>query len=136
MMWEKVKRLQGNRDLLRSAPNPATEAHKPRCGLHQLQDFYPETVAKILVSGGKTTFLLKSNEFPIEVSDHSNIPGLLILRIYCWIWRRQWSEFKQVVEYAGGGWWRNLSRAPAGQEEVTEPLAFYFNSSKHFFSGP
>ena len=79
MMWEKVKRLQGprNRDLLRSAPNPATEAHKPRCGLHQLQDFYPETVAKILVSGGKTTFLLKSNEFPIEVSDHSNIPGLL-----------------------------------------------------------
>ena len=31
-----------------------------------------------------------------------------------------------MVEYAGGGWWRNLSRAPAGQQEVTEPLAFYF----------
>ena len=59
----------------------------------------PFAVAKILVS----TFLLKSNEFPIEVSDHSNIPGLLILRIYCWIWRRQWSESGDG--YRDGGQW-------------------------------
>ena len=39
----------------------------------------------------------------------------------------------QVVA-AGGGRWRNLCRAPAGQEEggreATKPLTFYSNSLK------